>query len=155
MIQANARYAREVTVAVRGRDLPEINRIIDSAKLTRREFSSVCKSLDLTPGADTIGGTNNCDKEIPLPETVQSPMSPTPHTPGTEIGGRDAVETGSGIGPLPTFFLDAEGPGGTTALALATIQNDTETVRRLIKGVSETRVNRAALRRVPQIYYEG
>lgn len=42
----------------------------------------------------------------------------------------------SGSAGPPIFFLDAEGRGGTTALALATVENDADTVRRLLKEVS-------------------
>lgn len=116
MIQANARHGRDVAIAVEARDLNEVKRIIDRAKLTRREFSSVCDRLGFRSDEAAAGvlksGENVASSTLP-------PVLPRPQTPLK----------------MPTFFLDAEARGGTTALALATVENDAEAVRRLIQEV--------------------
>lgn len=59
------------------------------------------------------------------------PVPPTP--PATLTASTPASWDGIGI---PVFFLDSEGRGGTTALSLATVENDAAMVQRLIKEVS-------------------
>lgn len=129
MVQANAQQTPSVTAAVEARDLKEINRIIDHAKLARPEFTSACDKLGLSTNSATVagkGGEPVASAPVPpVPPVVSSP--PTPPTPSK------SASIGS-VGP-PVFYLDAEGRGGTTALALATVENDADTVRRLLKEV--------------------
>lgn len=125
VIQANARYTREVAAAVKKRDLNEVNRILDRANLSRREFLSVCERLGLATSTQSkeaggAGGYNSDD----LTACV---------VPNAAV---KADIDNLGSGNMPVFFLDAEGPGGTTALALATVLNEPETLRHLLKEVS-------------------
>lgn len=96
------------------------------AKLPRHKFSSVCEDLGLSSlakqGSRKTNATDGNDNQEPIKQIT--PM-------GDEflpIG----MDSARGI---PVFFLDAKGRGGTTALALATIQNDPETVRQLLQEV--------------------
>lgn len=123
VVQANARYTRDIAAAVQDRNLKEVKRVVDRAKLTRRDFNSVCDRL----GFPSDEGENPAREDVKGVASSPPPVPPTPPTPG-ETAGLDGVGA-------PIFFLDAEGRGGTTALALATLENDAEMVRRLIKEV--------------------
>ncbi len=162
MVQANAQHARDVAGAVDARDLQEMRRIMDRAKLTRQDFLSVCERLGFrrrsdggTPeagegcrGDDGEGGaeaTALATPELPGGSTEAGAGEPGPAAEalgegetGAENRPADAGEVAAlELGEVPVFFLDAEGKGGTTALALATTNNDVETVRRLVKEVRE------------------
>lgn len=131
MVQANAKYARQVATAVETRDLEEIRRIIARAKLTRPEFSLVCERLGFkADGGISAENVLIVDGIESSPSSSSSvlPLPVPPLTPRNNTAGLEGVR-------VPVFYLDAEGLGGTTALALATIQNDAETVRRLVKEV--------------------
>lgn len=160
MVQENAQQTRSVTAAVQARDLKEINRIIDHAKLTRHEFNTACDRLGLSVNGATATAITSEDGENPAAASapVPGPWAPqAPQTFGKNNARLGGVETpvvfpdaskntsmdptaskraslGGSVGPL-VFYLDAEGRGGTTALALATVENDAETVRRLLKEV--------------------
>lgn len=153
VVQANARHARDVADAVDARDLQEVKRIVDRAKLTRHEFLSVCDRLGFRTRNETDeseDGNSPSDEgeEAARPTTVLgdppaagvTPTSARAAPGGAKTSPEDqviaVVDPASLLGKVPVFFLDAEGRGGTTALALATIENDAETVRRLIKEVS-------------------
>lgn len=150
MVQANARHARNVANAVDARDLQEVKRIVDRAKLTRHEFVSVCDRLgfrkrnetDETKDGTCQGDAGEEAARATLLGGRPTAVEPTPAVAtdrGAEPGAEDqvapVVDPASLLGKVPMFFLDAEGRGGTTALALATIENDAETVRRLMKEV--------------------
>lgn len=133
MVQANAKYARQVATAVETRDLEEIRRIITRAKLTRPEFSLVCDRLGFKAdggiSAENVLIVDDSGIESsPSSSSTVLPLPVPPLTPRNKTAGLEGVR-------VPVFYLDAEGLGGTTALALATIQNDAETVRRLVKEV--------------------
>lgn len=134
MVQANAKYAREVATAVENRDLEEIKRIIERAKLTRPEFSLTCDRLgfkaDGVVSAEKVAGGNDTESS-----STMLPLPVPPSTPRNKAASLEGVR-------VPTFFLDAEGMGGTTALALATIQSDAEVVRRLVKEVGQVYVHK-------------
>lgn len=152
MVQANARHARDVADAVDARDLQEVKRVVDRANLTRHEFLSVCDRLGFRNRNETDDSKDgNCygdDGEMgaqttmlggPPAAAVEATLAVATAT-GAEPGAEGraaaaAVGPASLLGKVPVFFLDAEGRGGTTALALATIGNDAETVRRLMKKV--------------------
>lgn len=154
VVQANARHARDVAAAVDARDLEEVKRIVDRAKLTRHDFASVCDRLGFRSRDEVKKEKNeSCCGEGGEGETSAIVLGgppieagkPTPPavTPGeAETNGAEenkaaaVVDAAMLLGGVPVFFLDAEGRGGTTALALATIENDAETVRRLMKEVS-------------------
>lgn len=147
LVQANARHARDVADAVDARDLREVKRIVDRAKLTRHEFASVCDRLGFRDRRETDEGEDgkcNGDEGEEGARTTLPGNSPTAAAeltsavaaPGGADPGAENKAATSLLGKVPVFFLDAEGRGGTTALALATIENDVETVRRLMKEVS-------------------
>lgn len=151
MIEANTRHARDVVHAVDARDLKEVKRIVDRAQLTRDKFASVCDRLGfrrreeanerargISCGDSTEAPASTVEEALSVrptpPTTAEKPSVAALPTPWTA---QDGAETNDGslLRELPVFFLDAEGRGGTTALALATIENDAETVRRLMKEV--------------------
>lgn len=152
VVQANARHTRDVAAAVDARDLQEVKRIVGRAKLTRHEFVSVCDRLGFRNRNETDesrdGNSPSDDSEEAARSTGLGDSPPAGVKPTSALaapGGAEAstedhvatvVDSASLLGKVPVFFLDAEGRGGTTALALATIENDAETVRRLIKEVS-------------------
>lgn len=129
VVHANARYARDVAAAVTKRDLNEIKRIIDRAHVSRRDFSSVCERLGFAASAESR------DADSPHDPNSNDYKSTTKDDSVDSATQANVDVLGSEKLP-PVFFLDAEGPGGTTALALATVLNDPETVRRLLKMVS-------------------
>lgn len=132
VIQANARHACEVAAAVDARDLKEIKRIVERAKLTRRKFASVCDRLGFrTDGVAVAKENGKSDLHASPPMVSQAP--PTPPTPPTSPTPSKTV--GLGDVAIPVFFLDTEGSGGTTALGLATVENDAEMVRQFIEKV--------------------
>lgn len=153
MVQANARHARDVADAVNARDLEEVKRIVDRAKLTRLDFESVCdrlgfRSRDEVKEEENKRGCGKSGEEGTSAIVVSGPpiAAGEPALPagmpgeGETNGGEEneaaaVVDTAMLLRGVPVFFLDAEGRGGTTALALATIENDPETVRRLMKEV--------------------
>lgn len=175
VVQANARHSIEVANAVDRRDLGEVKRIVDRAKLSRREFLSACDRLgfqnahepsrrpstggcgDGDDGVDNAPASKRADQsspsDIPSEAVMEAQAAEVPETTLSVGSGKagddssmfDTVHDHRGamfgdgsvsVGATPVFFLDAEGRGGTTALALATIQNDIEMVRRLVKEVS-------------------
>lgn len=160
VVQANARHARDVADAVDTRDLQEVKRIVDRAKLTRREFASVCdrlgfrteKGTDESIDGNCLGESEESLRTIPLGGPPTAAVGPTPavaypvgaETRAENKGATTVLDTTSLLGKVPVFFLDAEGRGGTTALALATIENDAETVRRLVKEVRTGRTEQIA-----------
>ena len=129
VIEANARYARVVASAVGARDLKEVKRAVDHAKLTRREFSSACTRLGLV--SDNGNAVSETGKIMAT--AASAPSVPSTQPTPSKLGLKSNLE---GHPPV-TFFLDAEARGGTTALALATIENDVGMVRRLIQEVNE------------------
>lgn len=153
MVQANARYARDVADAVNTRDLEEVKRIVDRAKLTRLDFESVCDRLgfrskdELTEEKNKRGCGKSGKEETSVIVLGNPPIAAgEPAVPAVMPGEADTngdketepvtlVDVAMLLRGVPVFFLDAEGRGGTTALALATIENDPETVRRLMKEV--------------------
>lgn len=151
VVQANARHARDVADAINARDLEEVKRIVNRAELTRSDFESVCDGLgfrrrDEVRNESNQEGCGEGGKEETCATTLggspneageSTPPSPgNPETNGDEGNkATAAVDATALLGKLPVFFLDAEGRGGTTALALATINNDPETVRRLMNEV--------------------
>lgn len=151
VVQANARHARDVADAVNDRDLQEVKRIVDRAKLTRHEFASVCDQLGFRDGKETDEAKHGkCPGDegeeaahtaaVPGgPPTAAVEPIPAAAAPGGAETGPEHKFATSLLGEVPVFFLDAEGRGGTTALALATIENDAEAVRRLIKEVGADR----------------
>lgn len=170
VVQANARHTRDVAKAVDTRDLREIKRIVDRAKLSRHEFLSACDRLgfrnadeasrrasesgygggvDIGPESrKSVSGTSeNTAEEVVELEAVAAPVTTTLGGVTEAVGDNEPVtlntipsaieENGASmLGAVPVFFLDAEGRGGTTALALATVENDADMVRRLVKEVS-------------------
>lgn len=173
VIQDNARHTRDVAKAVDARDLREVKRIVDRAKLSRHDFLSACDRLGFLSADEARRRANESDyggvkngvdigPESPYAvpgtstnrtkesmELQAEAASMTTMSGGAGIAGGDnpfaasndrpsaTVEDGALLlGAVPVFFLDAEGRGGTTALALATIENDAEMVRRLVKEVS-------------------
>lgn len=151
MIEANTRHARDVAHAVNARDLKEVKRIVDRAQLTRDKFASVCDRLGFRrrEEANERARETSCGDSGEAPaSTIEEALSVRPTLPtasekpsvgalATPWTAQDGTETndGSSLRVIPVFFLDAEGRGGTTALALATIENDAVTVRRLMKEV--------------------
>ncbi|CAM9420486.1 unnamed protein product [Ectocarpus fasciculatus] len=149
VIEANTRYARDVAHAVNARDLKEVKRIVDRAQLTRDKFASVCDRLGFRrrEEANERARETSCGDSGETPaSTIEEALSVRPTLPTASekpsVGAlampwtaQDGTETNdvSSLRVIPVFFLDAEGRGGTTALALATIENDAETVRRLMK----------------------
>lgn len=118
MIEANTELACEVAAALRARDLNEVTRIVNRANFSRVQFADACGRLGLgsrTPaGVAPLGASREEQEEAPV----------------------HSREGGPAKRAAPVFFLDAQGPGGTTALILATLQNDHEIVRRLLDAVS-------------------
>ncbi|CAM9329462.1 unnamed protein product, partial [Hapterophycus canaliculatus] len=146
VVQANARYARHVAKAVDARDLTGVKRIVDRAKLSRHEFLSACDRLgfrnadEASQRASESGYDGGNNGEVIELEAAAAAMTTTPG--GAGAAGREHLSASSSamvengtlmLGAVPVFFLDAEGSGGTTALALATIENNAEMVRRLVK----------------------
>lgn len=133
VIEANAGYTRQVAAAVEARDLTEIKRITGRANLPRRKFSSVVDRLGLGCRADASNREEMSSSQVGFddPASVEPPLAP-PCAPPAHV---KVTTTGSDSVGFPVFFLDAEGRGGTTALALATVENNLETVRLLIKEV--------------------
>lgn len=153
VVQANARHTRDVANAVNARDLEEVKRIVDRAKLTRLDFESVCDRLgfrgrdeakkEAKDGGSGEGGEGDTSTIVlgDPPKAAGDPATPAvipgkAENEGDEENAAAAVVDASILlGGVPVFFLDGEGRGGTTALALATIENDPQTVRRLVKEV--------------------
>ena len=168
VVQANARHARDVANAVDARDLQEVKRIVDRARLTRHDFLSVCERLGFrhkNEVAEVMGDGSFDDQIDAEAKKARARLKPANSTatgsagtePAAEAPGeaeacaesKPAAAAGDAaleLGEIPVFFLDAEGKGGTTALALATIDNNVETVRRLVK---EVRYDTCVLVRVP------
>lgn len=120
-IEANAQLALDVAAAAKARDLPEINRIIDRSNLSRQKLSFACERLGLVRHVQSGG----CSNGVIRTEQGKAKTS------------ADAKVVEGMTTPL--FFLDKEGPGGMTALSLATVNDDVDTVRHLIKKVSTRR----------------
>lgn len=118
MIEANTELACEVAAALRARDLNEVTRIVNRANFSRVQFGDACVRLGFgsrTPaGVAPLSALRGEQEEAPL----------------------HSGEGGPAERAAPAFFLDAQGPGDTTALILATLQNDHELVRRLLDAVS-------------------
>lgn len=118
-VNENTRLSRHVAAAVESRDLPEIRKVLANAGISRPQLSAACERLGSLAAKDGADGTRH---DAPVTDG---------RDPETLPGDRDPKAKAS-----PPFFLDTPDAGGTTALILAALQDDPETVRYLLRAVS-------------------